>query len=296
MRFDTTKYAKTMLITESNNFPAIRQRIAGKYTTLTNTLNEFVQLTEKLDKLKKEIFYGKGYEADEPNEVVGLENLYTDVNIRAAHAVLGIATESGEMVDALLKLVTGDMSFEDYKVNSVEERGDISWYVNIHRDAVHGNEEVDKNANMNKLLVKRYGLAFDEDKANNRNLEEELKVLANPDEIIPEQFIGTSQLEIGDLFQDNSTECRHLFSVLYAKYNHVILLPVDKEFVGIEPVHLSGKNMFGSTKYNHGSTLDPLSTSVVNPIVYDPIVKKLTPRFSFVHVTKVENLLNVSGQ
>lgn len=197
MQIDISIYPQLALLTESNNFDSIRERLTKRDTLLVNSLEAFSLVAETLDVNKKQIFYGKNFVADQElgKDLPPLSN----EAIRLLHAILGIATEAGELVDAFLKFAKGEKSWEDTLTNCMEESCDVEWYQNILRAITLILEEVEKNANLNKLLVKRYGLTFDADKAANRNLNEELKVLANPFTIRDDQpFI----VNVGDVFID----------------------------------------------------------------------------------------------
>lgn len=90
------------------------------------------------------------------------------------HMILGIVTESGELADVFKK----DMAYNkkvDW-VNVSEEIGDLLWYIcnfcNINGIDV---EEV-MGKNVEKLKT-RYPEKFTENKANNRRLEDERRIL-----------------------------------------------------------------------------------------------------------------------
>ena len=69
------------------------------------------------------------------------------------HATLGIAGESGELVDAVKKTVIYNKPLD--VVNFKEELGDILWYVALGCHAVGVNMEDIMKANIDKLM-KRY--------------------------------------------------------------------------------------------------------------------------------------------
>lgn len=195
MQFDLSLYPRHAVLTESSKFDEIQQRLTLRNSLLMNTLGAFSDVAETLDVNKKQIFYGKNFVADGD---VG-NTIYTPEQIRALHAIIGIATEAGELVDGFLDMINGKMSWVDFCVNMMEEGGDVEWYQALLRDITGLSELVEKNANNNKLLVKRYGLVFSEDKANTRDLEAELKSLANPNTLRDDQFIIVN---VGDALTD----------------------------------------------------------------------------------------------
>jgi len=90
------------------------------------------------------------------------------------HMAIGISTEAGELLDAYKKKLAYNKSLD--KTNVAEEIGDLCWYVaNLCRILNLDLQEILQN-NIDKLRA-RYPEKFTEEKANNRNLEEERKIL-----------------------------------------------------------------------------------------------------------------------
>lgn len=263
MQFDLSLYPKLAVLTESQKFDEIRGRIAGRDNALVNTLEAFSAVAETLDVNKKQIFYGKGY-VEETGSVTALPAISDDA-IRVLHAIIGIATEAGELVDAFLKYVRGEMSWEAFCTNMMEEGGDIEWYQALLRDVTGIIEAIEKNANNNKLLVKRYGLQFDKDKAANRNLDEELKALADPFKIREDQPII---VRVNDKFMDefNGVE----FQCVFANDCYAVLVSDDS----VVPVILHSSANFVPA-YTKNEYVNPMC--VVNG---GPNGKEITPRFS----------------
>lgn len=94
--------------------------------------------------------------------------------IRILHAILGISTEAGELEDQLKKHLYYGKDLD--VINIEEEIGDLNWYMAILIDALGLNFEKILIKNIEKLK-KRYGEKFSQEKAINRNLEDERKVL-----------------------------------------------------------------------------------------------------------------------
>ena len=93
---------------------------------------------------------------------------------RLLHAAMGMCTESGEFTDGIKRNIFYHKPFN--VVNLIEELGDILWYVSIAIDALGTSFEEVMQANISKLQ-KRYPEGFSDEKAINRNLEEEIKAL-----------------------------------------------------------------------------------------------------------------------
>lgn len=98
----------------------------------------------------------------------------TDKNLRLLHAALGLATEAGEILDALKKHMFYGKPLDE--VNLKEELGDTSWYQAIAIDALGTSLEDIQRVNIDKLKA-RYPDGFDNEKAINRNLDTEREIL-----------------------------------------------------------------------------------------------------------------------
>lgn len=95
------------------------------------------------------------------------------VDTRVLHAIIGKFTEGGEMIEALVKAMTGA---ELDIINLGEEMGDDKWYDAIFFDATGLDPQQIMDALIAKLK-KRYGDKFSDDAANNRDLAGERAVL-----------------------------------------------------------------------------------------------------------------------
>ena len=95
-------------------------------------------------------------------------------SIRQLHAVIGLCTESAELLDQMKKHIYYKKPL-DYE-NLFEEVGDLMWYTAILCDA--SNFDFDKilDANIAKLKA-RYGEKFSVEAAINRNTEKEMAAL-----------------------------------------------------------------------------------------------------------------------
>ena len=94
--------------------------------------------------------------------------------VRVLHAAIGIATEAGELLDALKKQFYY-LKIRD-PVNIMEEFGDLLWYIAIGLDACGSTMEQAMERNIAKLKA-RYGDKFSSEAALNRDLDTERKTL-----------------------------------------------------------------------------------------------------------------------
>jgi NTP pyrophosphatase (non-canonical NTP hydrolase) len=94
--------------------------------------------------------------------------------IRILHGTLGVATEGGELLDALKKYVFYGKELD--VVNVAEEIGDVLWYLNLLLDELNIPLEKIMEQNIEKLTA-RYGEKFSAFRALNRDLEKEREVL-----------------------------------------------------------------------------------------------------------------------
>lgn len=110
-------------------------------------------------------------------DFVRLEGATDEHNFMVAqliHAVLGMASEAGELADALKKHIIYKKVLDE--VNIVEEIGDLAWYQALGLSAVKRTLQEALEKNNAKLRV-RFGDKFREDAAVNRDLAAERKAL-----------------------------------------------------------------------------------------------------------------------
>lgn len=152
------------------------------------------QFTEFMDHLKKCMFYGKPVDTDklalftlyttgqmhyalamlqQPHRAHHFNDLGGSPNLRVLHGALGMFTEAGELLQAVLKqLATGELDM----VNVAEETGDSDWYKAIIHDETGITEDTVREKVIAKLKA-RYGEKFSSEAAINRDLAAERKVL-----------------------------------------------------------------------------------------------------------------------
>jgi len=166
---------------------------------IVNLLYIFNASGNMLDQVKKHVFYGKEYDSDDfsvsfssivsalqaltlvrinGNEEEMGEEVQSQIDPRLFHAILGVATESTEMCEALYDVLVGK---EIDLVNLREENGDLNWYQAIFYDTMKelgykGTWDDDLEKNIAKLKA-RYPDKFCSDKAVNRDLDKERDIL-----------------------------------------------------------------------------------------------------------------------
>lgn len=149
-------------------------------------MQEYINWGEDLDKVKKALFYGKGtseltlsyIEAFGASEISSLYQPWDcKVPPHIIHAILGIATEGVELVQALLTALENNTELD--MPNIYEESGDFFWYIPLLMSM-----EKDKEALFNLILrtnllklKERFEDKFTEDEAINRDLAAERVIL-----------------------------------------------------------------------------------------------------------------------
>lgn len=94
--------------------------------------------------------------------------------VRLEHAAMGLVTEAGELLDVFKKFKFYGKPVD--LVNYKEELGDILWYVALACNELGVTFDELQQTNIEKLL-KRFPDKFSQEKALNRDLEAERKVL-----------------------------------------------------------------------------------------------------------------------
>lgn len=162
---------------------------------LIQSLELFIETTEVLDAIKKQAFYNNPKKLNSLSEGLNKISILTnklaftlhhiqngdfspetvsDVNTRIAHGVIGIATESGELVECFYNALINNDDIDT--VNLIEELFDGDWYKAVISDEL----DIDWNKGWETIIEKlkaRFGDKFSEEKANNRDVELERKIL-----------------------------------------------------------------------------------------------------------------------
>lgn len=156
---------------------------------LVGALNNAIDALNKLDKVKKTLFYGRDNNIDpRPGQanVVNLPLLIQDTQkqvhgiemtldavYNVVHGAIGYATEAGEMLEMLKHVINGGKLDT---VNMLEEVGDGKWYMAILLDTIGYEWGEDERRVIAKLRA-RFPDKFKEYDANNRDLAAERAIL-----------------------------------------------------------------------------------------------------------------------
>lgn len=191
---DSKTYVQSALRTEST----IEQIKVDDEITFQATVEAFIATANLLDMYKKNIFYGKEISNKKWVDAINLlagssrelqKGFYPSVSKsktypvhidpRVFHAVVGIATEAGELVEAVHKQMFEHQTLD--VVNVAEEIGDVNWYEAILIDAAGADWDSIRQRNIDKLKL-RYPEKFEADRAINRDLDAERKLLEGDNE------------------------------------------------------------------------------------------------------------------
>lgn len=169
--FDDKKFESDVLRTESE------QLHTDKVETglLIEAMQDFIDAGEKLDNLKKSLFYGKHHDGT-VYKIIRNKKELTDINQRLLHGIIGTATESVELVQAVVKVLLDGESLDD--VNIKEEVGDLLYYVSLILKDQNSDYQTEANRVIKKLKD-RYPEKFSSEKAINRDLNKERETLEN---------------------------------------------------------------------------------------------------------------------
>lgn len=151
-------------------------------------LKATLALTEVVDQLKKHIFYGRELNTAkiEESKQEALKLLQAPVDnasitisnkehIRVCHSILGMNTESGELINVLIDIITNG---EYDRTNFLEEMGDTQWYTGTALDATNATYQTLFDLVIAKLKKRYPNGKFESDRAINRNVEEEYSIMS----------------------------------------------------------------------------------------------------------------------
>ena len=123
--------------------------------------------------------------------------MHCSVDVDTEHGILGIATEAGELLDALKKGIYYGKPLDP--VNIKEECGDLFWYLALICKANGWTFDEIQQQNIAKLKA-RYPDKFTKDKALTRDLPKERKILE-------------STMSIDDIRRAEAAIHQHLYNV-----------------------------------------------------------------------------------
>lgn len=175
---DNFNYIEEANVTMSDNFHF--EKVSQEL--FVDVLDSAIEALNDLDQIKKALFYGRDMnesltfaEQGVRNNDIQIHGLHPDpqAGMRLLHGIIGIATEAGEMLEALRQGIEGGV-FD--LTNVAEEVGDNQWYAAAILRALKTNFESVQRTNIAKLRA-RFPNKFTEFDANNRNLQAERQIL-----------------------------------------------------------------------------------------------------------------------
>jgi NTP pyrophosphatase (non-canonical NTP hydrolase) len=159
-------------------------------------INAAIAAANQLDRVKKTLFYGKDNLLAPAKDMPAISKLplmlgdtEADSATNIIHAIIGIFTEAGEMLEALREAINLGKPL-DY-VNAKEETGDLFWYVAILARECGFTFEQSQRTNIAKLRA-RFPDRFTEFDANTRNLGLERAILELPHREDNGPIVGTA--------------------------------------------------------------------------------------------------------
>jgi NTP pyrophosphatase (non-canonical NTP hydrolase) len=145
---------------------------------LEDTISDFLEVATRLDMLKKVVYYGKDKsvlgDGLRAGDTAGYDRELTLKEQKLLHAAIGIATESGEILEQVHNSLKAGREVDS--VNISEESSDVMWYYAIFGRELKLDFHQGLRNNIDKLR-KRFGAKFNTDGALNRDLDAERKEL-----------------------------------------------------------------------------------------------------------------------
>jgi NTP pyrophosphatase (non-canonical NTP hydrolase) len=175
-------YIEEANVTASNRFHG--DKISAPHFAVA--LAEAINALKELDYIKKALFYGRDvpeksklyappcHNDDCRNIANGIDNLDAQRAELILHSIVGLATEAGELLELLNRVIFEGKTFDD--INFMEENGDALWYMAIGLKQIGATFDDTQRRNIAKLRH-RFPAMFTEYDANNRDLFGERKIL-----------------------------------------------------------------------------------------------------------------------
>ena len=173
-------YLKEAAVTVSHDFHGELVSREHFFDSLTMCITHLKQL----DRIKKSLFYGKefvfNYHENETNIQTLPSEIFFDPKTAEyiIHAIIGVATEAGELLEALHASINGE---NIDLVNLKEEQGDSFWYHALLASICGVTFEEIQQTNIAKLRS-RYPDKFTAFDACNRDLAKEREILEHHNE------------------------------------------------------------------------------------------------------------------
>lgn len=155
---------------------------------LKKSLEDFLQASQVLDHVKKTAVYGKPFPAPMVAGALPAPKPFP-VDPQVFHAIVGIATEAGELVQALIKAMYEGKPMD--LTNLLEESGDVDWYQALLDSRIQGTQAKRWQSNRDKL-ARRYAKTkgdkpvFTTEAAITRDLSAERAILDQAGAVAPE--------------------------------------------------------------------------------------------------------------
>jgi len=216
-------YVDEAHVTLSNEFHG--NLVSRRY--FSHALNDAIDAINRLDKVKKSLFYGRDNNikptegtqgcGDLPGLIAGLPGIDGNPTLEEAsnliHGVIGVVTEGGELLELLRDTINGKPLD---KTNLQEEVGDAKWYMAILARVggfLWGSDERLNIAKLRKRFVDKFA-AYD---ANNRDLTAERAILegdaanqlALPIHERAEPMDGEKQVPVPGVYEDDVALSRY---------------------------------------------------------------------------------------
>lgn len=146
------------------------------YRNAIRSLTRTIDL--RLDTLKKALFYGD----DDYMEPTLQEDTFEDLDLSQGekdllHAVLGVSTEAGELLEAIEPLLDPESDEQLDTINIDEEMGDLYYYMMRMHDVLETMPQSTMKRNLTKLLERYDEGTFSTEDALNRDKIQERKAL-----------------------------------------------------------------------------------------------------------------------
>ena len=165
--------------TDANQFCSPSFYPDGWSDTIPVIFSDIVQAAEQLDVFKRALFYDDREKYALSQQVGSAPDSLTNdpKKIAQLHALLGLATEVGELLDAYLTEDHNDLTFDVDQTNVSEEAGDQLWYLALLAQGIDVPLSEIARANIRKLDQRYPGRLFETDRAINRDVESERAAL-----------------------------------------------------------------------------------------------------------------------
>lgn len=166
------EYRDLVTTLESPADEAMKSSILSYYDKIRQYLEDVSKACKELDELKKKVFYKKQLLINDNGG--DMSAIKMSEIPRLMHGVVGITSECGEMIDAVLSHIDGA---ELDTVNLIEELGDYEWYQEQLCDVLGTNIDEVRDKNFRKLSERYKSKKFDVNESMNRDLDNERKEL-----------------------------------------------------------------------------------------------------------------------